>query len=76
MSLYSKFTLFVVFALVLIAIVLVTYIHVMGIQRPLEFFSRVTFNIDTAVLLLILVLAVVFAYGLVFYVKERVLKTG
>ena len=76
MSLYSKFALFVAVSLTLITGVLATYIYVMKIQRPLEFFSRVTFTIDTAVLVFVLLLAVIFAYGLVFYVKERVLKTG
>ena len=76
MSLYSKFALFVGVSLVLIAGVLTTYIYVMRIQRPLEFFSRVSFTVDSAFLILALVMAVVFAYGLVFYVKERVLKTG
>jgi hypothetical protein len=76
MNLYGKFTIFIVVSIVLAIITLAFFLWTSGVQRPMEFLSRVRFPIDSNLIIGAVVVVVILVIGLIFYVKERVLRTG
>jgi hypothetical protein len=76
MDFYEKFAVFVVISVILMIVTLVVFLFVSGVQRPWEFFSRVRFPMDNSIVLGIIVIVAILIFGMIFYLKERVLKYG
>jgi hypothetical protein len=76
MNLYGKLTIFILVSIILATTTLAFFLWTSGVQRPMEFLSRVRFPIDGNLIIGVVVVAVIIVIGLIFYVKERVLKTG
>jgi hypothetical protein len=76
MDIYGKFAVFIVVSISLAIATLAIFLWVSGVQRPLEFFSRVRLPLDSSAVIAAIVVAAILVFGAIFYLRERVLKTG